>query len=142
MAPHFFDQKLMGNRYPCVQFASRTNPIFTERHSRFYRDRRKVVPQDIADYLEPLSIAVWLMDDGAADHAGVTFQTHNFRADEVGLLAETLSEKFELAVNLRKNRGALVIYVKAQSVDRLKQIVEPHLLPEFEYKLQRRTRTP
>src|SRR3989337_2089528 len=36
MAPHFFDQKLMGKRYPCVQFASRTNPIFTEWHSRFY----------------------------------------------------------------------------------------------------------
>ena len=83
MPMHHFDQVLNGKRYPCVQFATRTHPVFSEWHLRFYRGRRKVVPREIDRWLTPLAIAVWFMDDGAADHWGVTFQTHSFEVEEV-----------------------------------------------------------
>ena len=51
MPLHRFDQKLQGRAYPCVQFATRTSPIFTEWHRRFYLGRRKIVPEDIATCL-------------------------------------------------------------------------------------------
>ena len=78
MALHEFDQRLGGKRYPCVQFVTRTSPVFTSWRRRFYADGRKHVPDDIADLLTPLAIAVWFMDDGSADHCGVTIQTHSF----------------------------------------------------------------
>jgi len=143
MAPHRFDQRLGGRTYPCVQFVTRTNPVFSEWRQRFYRGRRKVVPSDIASDLCPLALAVWLMDDGAADYAGVTLQTHSFEREESDRLAAVLREEYGLYASLRANRGSSIIYVGARSVSRLRAIVGPHVLPGFEYKLTpRRSRTP
>jgi hypothetical protein len=142
MSPNRFDQRLKGRRYPCVQFVTRTNPVFTEWHSRFYRDR-KIVPSDIAHDLSPLALAVWLMDDGAADYAGVTFQTHSFSREEVDRLATVLRTRFHLSTGIRANRGGWIIYIYAASVPQLSEIVQPHLLEDFSYKLiPRRSRTP
>lgn len=140
---HRFEQRLGQRRYPCVQFATRTHPVFTEWHRRFYRGRRKIVPHDIAWELSPLALAVWLMDDGAADYSGVTFQTHSFRLEEVELLATALERRLGLAVNPRANRGGWILYVRAESLDDLRKMLQPHLLAGFEYKLEpRRSRTP
>ena len=143
MPLHEFDQRLGGKRFPCVQFASRTNPVFSRWHNRFYKDGRKIVPLDIASLLCPLTVAVWLMDDGAADYAGVTFQTHSFLLEEVELLITALRERFDLATGSRRNKSGWVIYVPAASVKTLSDLVSPHLLEGFGYKLEpRRTRTP
>lgn len=143
MAPHYFEQRLGAGRFPCVQFATRTHPAFSEWHRHFYVDGRKTVPIDIAAVLTPLALAVWLMDDGAADYAGITLQTHNYQCAEVDLLVEVLKQKFGLAVNARENKGHQLIYIHAESVERVATLVHPHLLEQFEYKLvPRRMRTP
>lgn len=143
MPIHGFDQKLNGKRYPCFQFATRTHPVLTDWYFRFYQSRRKVVPMDVADRLTPLALAVWFMDDGAADFAGVTFQTHNFSSEEVERLEGVLKERFDLVTSIRSNRGRDIIYIKASSIDRLEEVIRPHLLRGFDYKLKpRRTRTP
>ena len=64
MSLHRFDQRLGDHRYPCVQFVTRTSPLFSEWHGRLYDGRRKIVPADIGTVLTPLSLAVWFMDDG------------------------------------------------------------------------------
>lgn len=143
MPLHCFDQKLGDKRFPCVQFATKTNPSFMRFYQDFYEDRRKRVPNDIVARLTPLAIAVWFMDDGAADYAGATFQTHNFSEDEVKLLARSLGERYELAVRLRRNKSRWILYVSASEMPTLQRIVEPYVLEEFKYKLvPRRTRTP
>jgi hypothetical protein len=134
MPLHAFDQRLGEKCFPCVQFATRTSPLFTEWHARFYRER-KIVPLDIAHYLTPLSLTVWFMDDGAADHAGATLQTHSFTGEEVELLVQSLQDSFGLAVNPRRNRGRWIIYVRSAGMGRLRGILEPHLLPGFAYKI-------
>ena len=143
MPLHEFDQRLGAGLYPCVQFASRTSPVFTKWHSRFYRGRVKIVPRDIEHHLSELSMTVWFMDDGAADYAGVTFQTHNFSVDEVSYLVSVLRQKFDLAASSRSNKGKQIIYIRAGSLGRLHELMDPHLLQEFRYKLApRRLRTP
>jgi hypothetical protein len=143
MPLHQFDQRLNGGSYPCVQFATRTSPILSKWHDYFYRDGRKIVPTEIGHYLSGLSMAVWFMDDGAADYAGATLQTHNFSADEVERLVSALREKFDLAVNSRRNKGKQIIYLNASSMNALRELLGPHMLPEFGYKLvPRRSRTP
>ena len=136
MPLHGFDQKLGQKSFPCVQFATRTSPLFTEWHERFYRDGKKVIPIEIASYLSSLAMTVWFMDDGAADHAGVTLQTHSFTFDEVELLVDALSVRFDLAAKPRKNQGRWVIYVRSASVSRLREILLPELLPGFAYKIE------
>lgn len=143
MRPHYFPQRLGEREYPCVQFVTRTNVAFLRWRQRFYRGRRKVVPIDIDRDLSPLALAVWLMDDGAADYAGLTFQTHSFTQAETNRLAAVLRRKYGLSTRVRANRGRSIVYVAAESIPELRQIVMPHVLTEFEYKLiPRRFRTP
>lgn len=143
MSPHVFDQRLRGKGYPCVQFATRTHPVFSLWHARFYDGRTKVVPRDVASLLTPLSLAIWLMDDGGADYAGLTFQTHSFVLGEVRLLRTALQVRFGLETSEQFNKGKTVIYVPAAGMSRLRELVMPFVVPSLLYKLQpRRERTP
>src|SRR5438093_7584123 len=135
MKLHSFDQLLKGGRYPCVQFVTRTDPVFSRWRDRFYRDRRKIVPSDIEDLLSPDSIAVWLMDDGTAERSGVSFQTHGFEIEEAHLLAKAMRSRFELETSVMRNKGAGIVYVHRKSLDRLGGLLEGKILPEFAYKL-------
>jgi ubiquinol-cytochrome c reductase cytochrome b subunit len=47
-------------------------------YSLFYSDKKKVIPKDIKSFLTPLTIAVWLMDDGAPHNKGIMFSTYCF----------------------------------------------------------------
>lgn len=143
MPLHEFDQQLRGRGFPAVQFASRTSPVFSEWHARFYEDRRKGVPKDIESLLTPLATAVWFMDDGAADFAGVTFQTHCFTGEEVRLLRGVMEQRYGLDVRVRANRGGEILYICAASMDDFTRLVEPFIIPELAYKLRpRRLVTP
>ncbi len=55
------------------------------------------------------------MDDGTADRAGVSFQTHSFTVDEVDLLATVLNHRYALKTSLNRNKGAWVVYVHGSS---------------------------
>ena len=135
MQLHEFEQQLNGRGYPCVQFVTRTDPVFTVWRKRFYVDRRKIVPPDIEDFVTPMSVAVWLMDDGTADRADVSFQTHSFERTEVERLATLLQDMFGLKTSLMQNHGASIVYVHGSSLEALKALVAPYVLPQFAYKL-------
>ena len=135
MPLHHFDQRLNDRFYPCVQFVTRTAPIFSEWRERFYRAGRKVVPTDVVELLEPAAIAAWFMDDGTADRAGVSFQTHSFRIDEVEDLAAAMHERYGLKTSLNRNKGAHVVYIHGASVPALAALIAPTMLPELAYKL-------
>jgi len=143
MALHEFDQRLGGKRHPCVQFVTRTHPVFTSWRRRFYDDGRKQVPDDITDLLTPLAIAVWFMDDGSADHCGVTIQTHSFDDHEVERLVRALSEGFDIVATTRANKGRSILYIGKRELPRFAAIVRPFILGDLEYKLvPRRGLTP
>ena len=143
MKVHEFDQRLGNGRYPCAQFATRTSLVFSEWHNRFYRGRTKIVPCRIEDWLTPLSMAVWFMDDGGADYAGLNLQTHSFGFDEVELLVVTMAERFDIRSRTRTNKGGWIIYIPASQVGSLRSIIDQYVLPELRYKLvPRRERTP
>ena len=135
MPLHHFDQRLNDRLYPCVQFVTRTHQAFSVWRERFYRDRRKIVPDGVEELLEPAAVAAWFMDDGTADRAGVSFQTHSFKVDEVELLATALNHRYALKTSLNRNKGAWVVYVHGSSVEALKALVGAHMLPELAYKL-------
>jgi LAGLIDADG DNA endonuclease family len=143
MRLHQFDQRLRGKRYPCVQFVTRTHPVFTAWRRRFYEGSRKIVPIDVSELLTPLATAVWFMDDGSADHTGVTLQTHSFSDVEVQRLQAALSEQFDIVATVRENKRRLILYIGKRELPRFAEIVRPFVLPALQYKLvPRRSLTP
>jgi ubiquinol-cytochrome c reductase cytochrome b subunit len=47
-----------------ARFSTWTFEAFNTVHSMWYVDRVKVVPRELAEYLTPRALAIWIMDDG------------------------------------------------------------------------------
>lgn len=63
-------------------------------HDLFYNYGVKVVPANIADYLTPQALAIWIMDDATANSGSMRFCTHSFTKSEVEFLSIVLGEKY------------------------------------------------
>jgi len=88
----------------------------------------------VLERLSPLGLAVWYMDDGSyfTGNGAVTLATMSFTLEEREALRSTLKQRFGVDVSLHKNKG---LYVQAASRSRFFKLVAPHVLREFDYKL-------
>jgi ubiquinol-cytochrome c reductase cytochrome b subunit len=106
-------------------------------HSMWYVDRVKVVPRELADYLTPRALAIWIMDDGTWMGSGVSLCTNGFTHEECLYLAALLSDKFGLRVSVI-GAGApdqFRLYIWKRSVPLLREVVMPFMHPTMAYKL-------
>lgn len=135
MTIHKFGQLVKGKQYQFAQFVTLTHPAFTDLRQMFYRNKKKIVPKNIDKLLtHPVSLAVWIMDDGAKDNAGLTIQTHSFTSNDVKRLISALKKNFDLIVTPRKNKGKIILYFPKSQIKRLWEIVKMYILPEYRYK--------
>ena len=70
-------------------------------YDSFYRTANgktiKIVPNYIADYLTPLGLAHWIMQDGSYQKGqGVYLATNSFTYEECQFLANILTKKYKL----------------------------------------------
>ena len=112
----------------------------------FYRDRRKIVPEDIGEVLTARGLAYWYMDDGSmksSESKGVLFNTHAYQPDEINRLIRVLS-KFGLDATPRRQADGVQIYVSGRSFERFVELVDPYVIEAMRYKvpLPRRTHLP
>ena len=56
-------ERIIDKTRTAYRFYTRQLPELTQLHKKFYRDGKKIVPDDL--FLTPLSLAVWFMDDGS-----------------------------------------------------------------------------
>lgn len=100
--------------------------------------RTKRVPLFIAEYLSPLALAVWLMDDGSKyKNKGIKFCTNSFTLNEVKFLAKVLEDKYNLATSIHKTGGLnqYNIYIPKSSSIELAKIVKPYIHESMIYKI-------
>ena len=136
MKVNVFKQTIGGTDYSFAEFVTLTHPEFTKYYNLFYPSSKKVVPESI-NYLlvKPLSLAVWVMDDGSAEYAGTSLQTHSFTEGEVKRLIKTIFLNFGIETNKRLNKGKWVIYFPKASMPKLEKLIGSYLLEDFKYKL-------
>ena len=114
------------------RFTTRSVPELTELYHWFYREGKKRVPNDIK--LEPLSLAIWVMDDGSKSYRAMYLNTQQFKLEEQNLLLEKLNETFSIRGTLNKDKHYARIRISVESVLQLHMIVKPYILPMFDYK--------
>src|SRR5713101_5202095 len=79
-------------------FATVASPTFTPFHKKWYKERIKIVPEDLE--LNGQIIAHWLADDGSVGYNKLpfrfeaTFNTHGFTKTEVEFLASLLNKRY------------------------------------------------
>ena len=103
----------------------------------WYINGTKCLPENINEYLTPLALAIWIMDDGTKIEKGLKLSTNNFTYDECNRLVSILYVNFELKASVQK-AGAdnqYIIYIWKQSMNDLVKIVSPYTIPEMKYKI-------
>jgi hypothetical protein len=132
-----FSQKVKDKDYRFCEFVTLTHPEFSAFRKIFYKRMKKVISQELKKLLSgPLSLAVWFMDDGSADYAGVVFNTQCFCLKEVKFLSRLLKENFGLDSTIRRNKNGWIIYIPKNNLNKFTNIVKKHMLSDFLYKLK------
>lgn len=95
----------------------------------------KVVPPNIADYQNNLTLAIWYMDDGRRYKNGAYFSTYCFTYDEHLILQQALLSNFGLNVRIDKRPAGYVQVVPESEYALFVNIVSPHIIGGMQYKI-------
>jgi hypothetical protein len=114
------------------RFVTRSLPELTPFFRLFYGSGRKMVP-DVD--LDPLSLAVWFMDDGSRSRNAVYLNTQQFDGSSQQRLLAMLYEQWDITGRLNRDKTYHRIRLTVRGTRRFVHLIEPHLLPSFRYKL-------
>lgn len=93
-----------------LRFKTYSFSSFNFIHESFYFNNLKIVPKDLDMYFTPLSLAVWIMDDGSKSSSGMKLCTEGFRVDDVKYLQTIIYKNFGLQTSLHKAGKGYNIY--------------------------------
>lgn len=108
-----------------------TRQYFRGWRDKFYRANRKIYPTDLANWISPLSIAIWFMDDGYHRNNNCILATESFQLEDRRQLLEKL-RSFGIEAILRID-GKLRI--RSKSLSKFFELVKPYMHPSMHYKL-------
>lgn len=115
---------------------------FTELRNIFYKDNKKIIPKNIISYLDPLTIAIWFMDDGNINRwvkypSLYTYHinTQSFTVNENKLIVKALKNKYKINAKIHKNNGYPRLYICMDSKMILRKLIEPFVHKSMQYKL-------
>ena len=114
------------------RFVTRSLPQLTPLYRAFYGPGGKGVPNV---GLGELSLAVWFMDDGCRSRRAVYLNTQQFALPDQFRLLEMLREQWGLVGTLNRDKCYHRIRLSVESTSRFVELISPHLLPMFRYKL-------
>ena len=120
-----------GKTYCHFRFATKTIPELNEYRQIFYPDGKKVVPHNILELLiEPLSLAVWYMDDGhkRTDCSALRLNTQSYSVGEQVMLQDCLLKNFGVRVNIhRMTERMCVLYVPSSEAQKFCNLIIGHM---------------
>ena len=122
------------------KFRTMSHTQFRYYHDMFYLYDRKILPKDLSFLKDPLTAAVWFMDDGGRSASGCLLNTQNFTDDENIKLREFFRKEFGISVTLQRNYRGYRLYVPSRYLLRWKEFLGSNLREEFLYKLDGRIR--
>ena len=120
-----------------VRFKTWTYASLNWIHDLWYINNKKVVPSNIGDYLNPLALAIWIMDDGSKVNSGLKLCTNSFTYSECILLVKVLIDNFNIKSTIQSTGVSeqYIIYIWKESMPLLREIVLPYVHPSMKYKI-------
>ena len=120
-----------------IRFRTWTYSSLNWIYDSFYKENKKCVPILIQNYLTPLALAIWIMDDGRKIGEGLKLATNSFSYSDCNFLVKVLYENFKLKATVQSasipNQNH--IYIWKESMSLLRDIVKPYVHPSMKYKL-------
>lgn len=123
------------------RFYTISHPEFSEFREIFYRNGKRILPKQIEKILKnPLSLAVWFMDDGGkmidkAREYGYLLNIQQFSEKEVNLIQEVLRKNFGLFTTKQWNNSGYRLYFGKKSRKKFDSLIRKYVEPCLKYKL-------
>ena len=127
-----------GKKITSYGFTTYSSGSFRFFANQFYKNHQKIVPKKISHFLSLLTIAVWFMDDGSLKsdkHNNYIIHTLGFKKSECQLLVRSLLKRFKIKATIHRQYEKYRIYIKNESANDFKKIIEPYVLDSMKYKL-------
>ena len=121
-----------GNRIACG-FFTRCLPEITDLFHYFYKERRKMIPSDLS--LDPLSLAVWYMDDGSRSGGSLYLNTQQFSMQDQETLQSILLNQYGIHSGLNRDKEYWRVRIVTADAQKFCNIIRSHVIPSMEYKL-------
>lgn len=133
--PYIDTTKIKGKFYFGVKFETRCYPVFHLLYDLFMFNGIKKISPELFHHFNAIVLAYWIMCDGLSAQYGLILCTDSYSIKDVVTLMNILMLKFNLKCNIHYNKGLPRIYIAAESMDNLRPIVKPYMLPFSLYKL-------
>ena len=131
-----------GRRYEkSWWFRTIRHPLLTDIYCWFYitesyRCGTKIVPLDLYDSLDPLALAVWIMDDGSYNRKALDISTYSFTLQEVQFLCSVIEKKFSIRMLYHQDRDkGYRMYANMAETKKLVDLIKPYIIPTMMYKI-------
>ena len=115
------------------RFTTRSLPEFTQYYIKFYPEGIKKIPIDLQ--LNPLSLAVWFMDDGSKSRSAIYLNTQQFTLSEQQFLQNLLFKTFRINSTLNRDKQYFRLRIDTNSSVLMYKIIKPYILSCLKYKL-------
>ncbi len=126
--------------YQNYGFLTYGHRLLGEFQEKFYREGKKIVPNDLEKNITPLGLAIWFMDDGSIkskSHKGIFLNTQGFRENSVIKLQQMLQNKFGIKSTTKKDKNGKQIYLGGKSGEKFIALIKPHIISSMKYKIPR-----
>lgn len=135
--PRFEVATINKKKYGQLVLETRSYPIFNQIYKLFIIEGVKVISSELFFYLSPKALAYWIMSDGVSSQYGLTICTDCFSVKEVVLLINILKIRYDLNCTIHYCNKKPRIYIKAESMHNLRNLVTPHMISFSMYKLKK-----
>lgn len=124
--------------YCTMRAQSDSSALLGKWRKLFYPGEKKKIPDDLKEYLGPLALAVWYMDDGyyyQRDRCSYIYLGMVSGA-EAEIVQNAIRENFEIVtIILDKKKKGMVIYFSPQESKKLQVLISQYVIEEMRYKL-------
>lgn len=120
--------------YKTWHFSTLASPFFTGYYKWMYPVKKKVIPKDIANYLDSIALSYWIMCDGYKYNKGTALATNNYSIEDNNLFINVLNSKFGFNSRLFLDHGLPSIFIPRRDLILLREITLPYMHPRMVYK--------
>lgn len=124
--------------YQYVRIQSTASPEFGKLRRLFYKDSQKIIPKTITTlFKNPLSLAIWFMDDGYYYHRDKIAYIYipNFDKESLIYLLKMLKDNFNLLTTLKKKKRGSVLIFSVKETQKLINLIYNYIILSMRYKL-------
>lgn len=132
------NSKTFGKKQTIV-FCTVLHECFVKWRELFYPKGIKIIPDNIDNYLTPLGLAVWYMDDGSRHYVSrssvARLHTNAFNKNDIDKLIVALNKNFGLGAKTINTKRGIIIQFCQSETKKLFNIIRQYIVPSLSYKI-------